>query len=470
MPVEPTTTLKRAHSFRLIALYLLALTVRLPVVIASFDDPGRARMPDSQRYISLGTNLETYGAFGLRDDERPWSAVRQLRLTNGTAPPLDRHGLIPEAFRTPGYPFFLMLVRTVSVSLASVVLAQALLAGITAVLLAESVRRLSGSEAGAWLAGSIWALHPAMVVADGYVMTEPLFSLVAAGALYAAAGGTSAASFAVAGLAVGLAALIRPVGVLLVWPIALLALRRQQQRWVAVGVVVLAAAAPVIGWSMRNASKGEGYRLSTIAELDMYYHFAQAVRAERDGEDFHLAWPGEFPLRTESLGRRVGAGDDVYAAANRAAIEELRAAPVETLRVVAKSQFRTWLGHSAGGAFPLFGATYQPSGIVSKLLGEAPGPGSSPHLVVAIVWTLINVAIVVLMVVASTRLLRDGRRSLFVALAGGIVLLSASAISLGQERLRVPIMVLVVVLIGVSIGRAPAFRRDATPQPAGPLP
>src|SRR4051812_41897776 len=98
-------------------LFIVALVPRLALLFAGpWADPERAKFDDSRRHLVLAENLRLYGSFGLAAEEptRAWSGVFELRKANGTLPPPDAHGLYPEAFRTPGYPLFLLVTSAVA--------------------------------------------------------------------------------------------------------------------------------------------------------------------------------------------------------------------------------------------------------------------------------------------------------------------------------------------------------------------
>jgi 4-amino-4-deoxy-L-arabinose transferase-like glycosyltransferase len=114
-------------------------------------------------------------------------------------------------------------------------------------------RRLAGPRAGLIAAG-LAAVYPALIAADGALMTESLYGVLAAFGLLAAYRLAEAPSFGRAvllGVLVGLAALSRGEGLLLL-PVLLVPLVRRPGGLRAIAVVLLAFAAVLTPWTARN--------------------------------------------------------------------------------------------------------------------------------------------------------------------------------------------------------------------------
>ena len=122
-------------------------------------------------------------------------------------------------------------------------------------------RRAGGEARVGLIAAGIAALYPMLWVVDGSLMSESLYGLAVALALLAALRAVerpTAARAAVLGAAIGLAALTRGEAlmliVLLAIPVALLAHRDRRARLATLGVAVLAFAAVLTPWTVRNWS------------------------------------------------------------------------------------------------------------------------------------------------------------------------------------------------------------------------
>lgn len=161
--------------------------------------------------------------------------------------------------RTPGYPIFLALVQMLSgADLRSIALAQHLLGAVTAAFAFGIGRIAFGRVAGA-TGGVLVALSAPLIVYEHYLLTESLFTFAITGAmllLVVALRLPHWPSVYIAGLTLGLAALVRPIGQLLA-PIFILSLALVRlPRWrsaVLAGVVCgLGIATALLPWAVRN--------------------------------------------------------------------------------------------------------------------------------------------------------------------------------------------------------------------------
>ncbi len=435
----------------LLFIFLIALAIRTPFAVGILTDPTRAIQGDSNRYWMLAESLRSHRTLGLPEEEQPWNGFRAVREENGTASARDTNGLIPEGMRTPGYPLFVAVCRTVWNSPSAVVIAQALLGCLTACLVASAAFAFGGSRRGARTAGLLWALHPGLVAFDATVMSEGLFSFAVALTFLLAIRARTRRAFFIAALIAGLSALIRPFGIFLVVPVAILALGRSERRWLTTGAVCLIAAAPTVAWSARNAARGDGFRLCVVGDLTMYYYFAHFVRAEQRGEDGNQTWPASVPVRTELLRQRARPSEDCYALAGQMAREEIAADPKNAAKVLAKSQFKLWTGHSLGDALRPLGIEYRPSGLVAVFLLNEPGETVfGPQTFLALGWTAANSFILCWALIQAIKVVRRRQWMLFLVCAATVFLFSAGTVSNGIERFRLPILVPVFVLIGAS--------------------
>jgi hypothetical protein len=183
-------------------IFLLAVGIRLLVVL------GQAHgnwfhlefvASDSRRYINLARTL-----------------------AQGAGMSVDG---IPTASVTPGYPLFLATLSWMGiVTPIGIGLVQCVLGGLTCVLISQLSARLGGRSTSV-LAGILSAGYPHLIFWTGYLLTETLFVLGVVGSLVAVARFTERPSMMramLAGICLGLAALVRPVilvfaGVVPVW-------------------------------------------------------------------------------------------------------------------------------------------------------------------------------------------------------------------------------------------------------------
>jgi hypothetical protein len=440
----------------LVVLFAAALVLRLGVLFTGpWAEPTRvyADSPDSPRYAQLADTLLTHRTFGKpAEDGLMHGAVERLRRGNGTLPTPDANGLTTEGFRTPGYPLFLAAFGGTS-GLRLAYLVQCLLGAVAAVCVMRIALALDAPPRAALAAGWLWALHPGVVTADGLPLTESLFGTLALIGLAAAARPTSTAGRAVPGLLIGLAALVRPLG-LLYLPTALILIWRSapQRKWPAVGVAVLVAVLPSAAWAVRNANAGHGPRVSTVGELNLYFYGAAYVVSEDRGDDWFASWPQRVDELEQRLAGKLQPGQDVFAAARGEALAEFRSRPTTTAKVLAKSEVKLLIDHSAGLAAGLYGVEYRPSGFFSDLLrGKFDTSKLSVWGLIALPWTALNGLLALLAAVGLARAARHRRWALMLACLVPIGLFSLATFPVGLERFRLPFVPFLFILASSAI-------------------
>jgi hypothetical protein len=129
--------------------------------------------------------------------------------------------LFRDPFRPAGYPLFLRIVRYTVPELSAVVAIQHLLGLVAAALLYLVVRRLTGRRWLPALPAGLVALSGDQLLLEHSILTESLYTFLATagicGLLYAVVDGRGLVPLlATSGLALGIAATIRPVGIPLV--------------------------------------------------------------------------------------------------------------------------------------------------------------------------------------------------------------------------------------------------------------
>jgi hypothetical protein len=428
-----------------VLLAALALALRLTLfAFGPWHDAGRARRADSDRYVLLAHNLLAYKTLGKKEEDGLMhQAVARLRAGNGTKPLLDDNGLMPESFRTPGYPAFLAAVFAVVDDDRAVLLVQCLTGGIGTLLVVYVACALGLAGRSALVAGFLWAVHPALVVFDNLMLTESLFNFGALVALALACRGPRIGSSLGAGVVLGLTALVRPVG-LLYLPAALAALwDGRPRRWLAAFCLIAAAVVPSALWAARNRAVGEGFRVSTVGDLNLLFYSAAFTSAEEKGNDWLKSWPKQVEEMEQKLATRLQPGEDVVSAARRLAVEEMRSKPRLAAKVHAKSQLKLFVDHSGRDFAVLLGHPYRETGLFSRLVlgGEQEKEsGGTVQLVAVGAWTLLNALIAhaaaVCLVLALFR--RDYR--LLMVCVPTIVLFMVATGCVGLERFRLPMM------------------------------
>jgi len=450
----------------------VALFARLVVLFTGpWTDPTRPQTfsGDAPRYAALADTLLRQHAFGKpHEDGLVHCAVEQLRRDNGTLPPADEHGLYPEVFRTPGYPAFLAIFGGRS-GLHLAFLAQSILGSLATVSLVQIARQLGCEPRAALVSGYLWALHPAVVTYDLMPLTESLFCSLAMIGLAVSAIKTTPASGVCAGLLIGLAALVRPLGLLYLPTALILGWNSASRRWRAAILTVIVAAMPSTLWMVRNHQTGNGARVSTVGNINLYFYGAAYVISESRDEDWLASWPKRVEELASRLASRLKRGEDVFSLARKEALAEFRTQPMTTARVALKSIVKLAVDHSLHHAVGLFGMDYQPSGFFSELLrGKLDTSKLSLQALLAVPWSALNVILLLLAVVGMIRVAVSRNNRLVLACLLPVLLFSAATFPVGVERFRLPMMPFLFILSTCAFW--PPRRQSGTDRPEAGTP
>jgi len=442
------------------SLVALGLVLRLTVLFAGpWGHVVRAVQHDSTRYIYLADNIRKHGRFGLEKEEPipAWEGLFNLRKSNGTLPPPDEHGLYPEVLRTPGYPLCIATFEAITGDLRAILFVQCVLGALSAAAVRKLGLNLGLSSRAAFAAGLLWAVHPGLIVRDCVFMTESLFNALSLFSIFFASTGRGWKSWLNAGALLGFDGLVRPVALAFLPAVLFLVFRSSKRRVVATGLTLIVALLPPFGWAVRNAAVGNGFRVSTVGEITIYYYFLASVRAEERGEDPYATWQKQSDQLLKELQVKVKPGEDISVVMQREAVQELKSKPNVTAKVLLKSQVRLWAAHSVGDLYDIFGEKYQSTNLVARYVFGEKTEGPSPRPVDALLpaaWSGLNVLLIVAMLVGTMRALRSREWRLVVPLAITIALFSAATMSQGMERFRTPFLFAVVLLAGRSLGSA----------------
>lgn len=199
----------------------------------------------------------------------------------------------PQLMRTPGYPVFIALVYLAcGERRGALILAQIAVSVLTILLASRMAREGWGPRAGA-AAAVVLALDPVSFAYAGLLLSETLFAFLIclsayAGMRFALSGGVGC--LLLAGLALALATLVRPIGYYLIIPVllwtALFAARAGMPPGrIAFCCVALAIPWAVLvgGWQLRNLRVAGSAEFSQITGLSLLHYKAAGVVAMRDG-------------------------------------------------------------------------------------------------------------------------------------------------------------------------------------------
>jgi 4-amino-4-deoxy-L-arabinose transferase-like glycosyltransferase len=225
--------------------------------------------------------LRSGNEWSLTGDSYTYLALaRGLRIGCGFAQAHPQCGA-PEIFRTPGYPAFLALLP----GLRWVVAVQALMSGAICLLIVTFVWPRWGWKA-ALTAGALIAFDVPSIEASSVVLTDILFSVLLTSAVIAQLWIISrgvldrkAAMMALlAALLLGMDALVRPTGLVLILaaPLPLLMIRPQSrsQQILLVLATLMIPTGIILGWMERNWNRARFFTVSTEASFQIYFHRA----------------------------------------------------------------------------------------------------------------------------------------------------------------------------------------------------
>jgi hypothetical protein len=451
-------------SRRLVLIVAVALACRLLVFALLLPDVRKFYTADSPGYERLALNLLERGVFSWQD-AAPWR---------------------PDAFRTPGYPVLLAGVYGLAGHApAAVVALQLVLGSVTAGLAGVLALGLGFSARAAGLAALAVAVDPVSVLIANLVLTETLFTLLLTAGLAALAwswqrGG--AGWLGASGLALGLAALTRPI-LLIVLPVlgALFAVADRRAPWRAVltrGVPFLLIPLVLAGaWAARNYREAGLFTPSAITSGMLLVVWAPAVVAEADGVPPAVAIER---LRRESAARDAGLTlPERLASRREMALAILRRHPGATLRVFVKGLARlvadpgftlvcTMLepGRHLLECFP-GPATMTEAGVIELALARA--AAMTPGQQLALGWGVLFLGLLYLGAAAGVVVLVRERRwaalGLVVAVVGCLAALAAGPAA--ESRFRVPMLPCLALAAGLGWERWLGTRRA---RPFGAVP
>ena len=243
----------------LLFLILTAVIFRLLLLGVFGDIPSFTHEGDSYGYLTLADNIADQGVFSLQE-----------------SPPYS-----PDAFRTPGYPGFLWLIKAAFGAYWPALLIQILLVAGIAVLMFE-IAALTGLSTWMSAATTLFLFMPFSVLVSSRYLTQTLFTFLLMGAVYLWMRFFKSGSvpyFLVVAALVPLMAFVRPIGIWLYLPfLAALIFAGYKQNWRIGKMVMLICIFLTINflvlspWLVRNHKNFGEFSLSSIRPFQFYYY------------------------------------------------------------------------------------------------------------------------------------------------------------------------------------------------------
>jgi 4-amino-4-deoxy-L-arabinose transferase-like glycosyltransferase len=239
----------RAFSTAFALLIAVALVLRLGFMLATSD---YVPAHDDGHYARLACSIVVGGSYSLR--------------TPSTSPegctPMPRGPNPPTAFRPPGYPLVLAAVLALDAPLhddfwTNGRILNALLGTLAVALVGLIALEVWGRRI-ALVAMALAAVDTPLILVGGSLLSEPLFVVLVLAAVYVALRSRTARArmsyAAAAGVLVGLAALTRSTGLVLLVPLGV-AFSTRPRRPAAAVVLLIAAAVTIAPWTIRNEER-----------------------------------------------------------------------------------------------------------------------------------------------------------------------------------------------------------------------
>jgi hypothetical protein len=346
----------------LVAAAILGLAARLAFGFLYWVD--KPLTHDEREYLELAKNLAA--GHGLTYDPLPPPSPDEL--------PPQRFG------RAPGYPVFLAALGSVDdhprSTPAAVKLAQAAVGAIGVVIIGLLAARVAGAAAGG-LAAIGAAVHPPLVWIPAYVLSEALYSTLALACVLVLLGAAPPrpgrrspfAVLALGGALAGIAALVRPVGILFialytVW----LFLRRAPTH---AAIFALGAAIVIAPWTVRASARAHRFVLiATEGGVTFWTGNHPLASGEGDLSANPQLSSADMELRARHRHLDADALEPIY---YREAVDHIRADPARWLGLMGRKLFYQWIpaGPSYRQHSPLYAVTSIASYLAVLPLGVA---------------------------------------------------------------------------------------------------
>lgn len=257
-------------------------------------------------------------AYVPRSDAADYDRIAVALVRQHSFPPsLLAPGGGPSAFRSPMFPLALAGVDTLAgvdspdARWQAGRIAEALLGVLTVALVYLIAARLAGPGLGL-LAGTLAAAWPPLLLVGSSLMSEPLFIALVLATTWAALRSRASEHryrwVGLAGVLLGLAALTRGNGIVLLVPLAFLVWserpRRSWRSWRSPALVVAAAVLTLVPWALRNA---QTVRAFVPISTETGYALAGTYNAyAQQRTDFPAMWLPPVLAQQQALAQHPG--------------------------------------------------------------------------------------------------------------------------------------------------------------------
>jgi len=374
---------------------------------------------------------------------------------------------IPELFRVPGYPLFLIPGIAAGHPELITILLQILVSCFSVYLIFRISRLIFNSDAIARSAAFLYAIEPLSVVYAAKLLSETLFTAIMLLFVFyflRYLREQNLKCLIISALTLAGAIYVRPVGFFLPVMMTLVlggwtaAVMRRNKRLLIHAIIFLLISFGLTGaWELRNKTLTGYPGFSASGESLLYFYHAAAVRAQAEGGSFfttqkQMGWYDPEIYLQQHPEQRAWSAARRYNAMAKEALDIIVNHPREYLNVYAKGVFRTIFDPGAAEYLRLFKLYPEPAadpgqrGIRKALAGFM---GNAPALFRANVPLLLLVMVYYVLVVFAMA----GNRALpfmpvvIVWCLIGYFLLVSGGVS-GSCRFRHPIMPLLCVMAG----------------------
>ena len=418
------------------------------LVVGAHGQEGAHQLYDSQAYQHFAQVLVEDGRLGY--------------LESGTGEFYPMHNF------TPGYPMFIAMFQAMGLGGMMLMIAQIMLACWTAVMTFKLTRLFDLGVKTGIVAAILIAIDLPSMVFGSMIMAETLFTALLMTGLWLFIDYLKMpAKWPMAmgaGMFLGMAVLVRPVGLFLLvvlLMVALWELRRIKFWRLGAIMLMMGFAMPVGPWMMRNHTTLGSPVVSTVGNSNLYWYRASAVVAERDGLSRAEVYD-QFNEQDQLLRAKYKGDPVTYSRMLRnEGIRELKSAPGITLKL-----------HALGAARLLLAPTRAP--IQKQLVGSVPNQvaenpwdfGALGGLTTALVgWQLIVLPLIwIFFLWGAVRLWRERTRLPVVFVMA--VILYFVMVSSGPEtdaRFRIPFFPLIAMFAAYGWTRWRESRKTSSP-------